>query len=72
MPDSVLPYGQQPSRPLCPWDSLGKNTGVGCHFLLQVLMLLSVKNCLVLSLFLILTILVGVLWFLIVVLFVLY
>ena len=20
---------------LCPWDSLGKNTGVGCHFLLQ-------------------------------------
>ena len=34
-------------------------------------MLLSVKNCLVLSLFLILTFLVGVLWFLIVVLFVL-
>ena len=25
----------QPSRLLCPWDSLGKNTGVGCHFLLQ-------------------------------------
>ena len=22
-------------RPLCPWDFLGKNTGVGCHFLLQ-------------------------------------
>ena len=22
---------------LCPWDSLGKNTGVGCHFLLQIL-----------------------------------
>ena len=22
-------------RLLCPWDSLGKNTGVGCHFLLQ-------------------------------------
>ena len=20
---------------LCPWDFLGKNTGVGCHFLLQ-------------------------------------
>ena len=33
--DSVKPYGQQPSRFLCPWDSLGKNTGVGCHFLLQ-------------------------------------
>ena len=31
--DSVKPYGQQPSRFLCPWDSLGKNTGVGCHFL---------------------------------------
>ena len=25
----------EPSRLLCPWDSLGKNTGVGCHFLLQ-------------------------------------
>ena len=24
-----------PARFLCPWDSLGKNTGVGCHFLLQ-------------------------------------
>ena len=25
----------QPSRILCPWDFPGKNTGVGCHFLLQ-------------------------------------
>ena len=25
-----------PAKLLCPWDSLGKNTGVGCHFLLQV------------------------------------
>ena len=24
-----------PARLLCPWDFLGKNTGVGCHFLLQ-------------------------------------
>ena len=24
-----------PARFLCPWDSPGKNTGVGCHFLLQ-------------------------------------
>ena len=24
-----------PTRLLCPWDSPGKNTGVGCHFLLQ-------------------------------------
>ena len=29
------PYGLQPARLLCPWDSPGKNTGVGCHFLLQ-------------------------------------
>ena len=26
---------QQPIRLVCPWDSPGKNTGVGCHFLLQ-------------------------------------
>ena len=30
---TVRPYGQQPTRLLCPRDSLGKNTGVGCHFL---------------------------------------
>ena len=33
--DSVRPHRQQPTRLLCPWDSSGKNTGVGCHFLLQ-------------------------------------
>ena len=33
--DSVRPHGQQPTRLLCPWNSLGKNTGMGCHFLLQ-------------------------------------
>ena len=33
--DSAQPHGLQPDRLLCPWDSLGKNTGVGCHFLLQ-------------------------------------
>ena len=27
--------GLQPARLRCPWDSPGKNTGVGCHFLLQ-------------------------------------
>ena len=32
---SLQPYGLQPTRLLCPWDSLGKNTGVGSHFLLQ-------------------------------------
>ena len=33
--DSVQPHRRQPTRLLCPWDSPGKNTGVGCHFLLQ-------------------------------------
>ena len=35
MSDSVQSYRQQPTRLPCPWDSSGKNTGVGCHFLLQ-------------------------------------
>ena len=35
MSDSVRPYGLQPTRLLRLWDSPGKNTGVGCHFLLQ-------------------------------------
>ena len=30
-----LTIRQQPTRLPRPWDSLGKNTGVGCHFLLQ-------------------------------------
>ena len=29
------PMDCSPARLLCPWDCLGKNTGVGCHFLLQ-------------------------------------
>ena len=33
--NSVRPHRPQPTRLLCPWDSPGKNTGVGCHFLLQ-------------------------------------
>ena len=33
--DSVRPHRRQPTRPRCPWDSPGKNTGVGCHFLLH-------------------------------------
>ena len=32
---SVRPHRRQPIRFPCPWDSPGKNTGVGCHFLLQ-------------------------------------
>ena len=35
MSDSLLPYGLQPIRFLCPWDSPGKNTGVCCYILLQ-------------------------------------
>ena len=33
--DSLRSCGLQPTRLLCPWNSLGKNTGVGCHALLQ-------------------------------------
>ena len=33
--DSLRPHGPWPIRLLCPWDSPGKNTGLGCHFLLQ-------------------------------------
>ena len=36
MSDSARPHRQQPTRPLRPWDSPGKNTGVGRHFLLQM------------------------------------
>ena len=41
MPDSVRPHRQQPTRIPCPWDSPGKNTGVGCHFLLQCMKMKS-------------------------------
>ena len=33
--NSLPPQGLWPTRLLCPWDSPGNNTGVGCHFLLQ-------------------------------------
>ena len=50
MSDSVLPHKQQPTRLPCPWDSPGKNTGVGCHFLLQCMKVKSerevVQSCL--------------------------
>ena len=32
---TLRPNGLKPARLLFPWDSPGKNTGVGCHFLLQ-------------------------------------
>ena len=35
MSDSVQPHRRQPTRLRHPWDSPGKNTRVGCHFLLQ-------------------------------------
>ena len=35
MSDSVRPHRRQPTRLPCPRHSPGKNTGVGCHFLLQ-------------------------------------
>ena len=35
MSDSVRPHRRQPTRLRRPWDSPGKNTGVGCHFLFQ-------------------------------------
>ena len=31
----MQPHRRQPTRLPCPWDSPGKNTGVGCHSLLQ-------------------------------------
>ena len=37
----MRPHRQQPTRLPCPWDSPGKNTGMGCHFLLQCM---KVKN----------------------------
>ena len=35
MSNSVQPHRRQPTRLPRPWVSPGKNTGVGCHFLLQ-------------------------------------
>ena len=35
MSDSLQPHRWQPTRLCHPWDSSGKNIGVGCHFLLQ-------------------------------------
>ena len=35
MSDFLRPYALQPARLLCPWDTQDKNTGVGCHALLQ-------------------------------------
>ena len=51
--DSVWPHRCQPTRLPRPWDSPGKNTGVGCHFLLQWVKVKSesevAQSCLTLS-----------------------
>ena len=44
MSDSSGPHGLQPTRLLCPWDFLGKITGVGCHCLLHPLLLEKCKS----------------------------
>ena len=35
VPDSLQPHGLSPTKPFCPWDFPGENTGMACHFLLQ-------------------------------------
>ena len=42
--DSLRTRGLQPARLLCPWDSPGKGTGVGCHTLLQEIFLTQGSN----------------------------
>ena len=53
MSDSVQPHRRQPTRLSRPWDFPGKNTGVGCHFLLQCMKVKSesevTQSCLILS-----------------------
>ena len=53
MSNSMRPHGLQPTRLPRPWDSPGKNTGVGCHFLLQCMKMKSesedAQSCLTLS-----------------------
>ena len=53
MSDSVQPHRRQPSRLPRPWDSPGKNTGVGCHLLLQCMKVKSesevAQSCPILS-----------------------
>jgi len=39
MSDSSRPHGLQPTRLLCPWDFPGRSTGVGCHCLLRMVVL---------------------------------
>ena len=49
MSDSVRPHRRQPTRVPHSWDSPGKNTGVGCHFLLQCIKVKSESEVKLLS-----------------------
>ena len=53
MSNSVRPHRRQPTRLPHPWDSPDKNTGVGCHFLLQCMKVKSesevAQSCLTLA-----------------------
>ena len=44
MSDTLRPHGLQSARLLCPWNSPGKNTGVGCHSLLRWIFLTQGLN----------------------------
>ena len=44
MLDSLWPHGLQPTKFFCPWNSAGKNTGVGSHSLLQGIFLTQGSN----------------------------
>ena len=44
MSDSLWPHGQKPTRLLSPWNFPDKNTGAGCHFLLQGIFLTQGPN----------------------------
>ena len=41
---TLPPHGLQPARLLCPWNTPGKNTGVGCHSLFQEVFLTQGSN----------------------------
>ena len=43
-PTLCNPIDSSPTRLPCPWDSQGKNTGVGCHFLLQCMKVKSKRE----------------------------
>ena len=42
--NSLRPHRRQSTRLPCPWDSPGKNTGVGCQFLLQCMKVKSERE----------------------------